>query len=83
MPDLTRRADNPYLQGNPASAFAPEQKRDSLLDQPWMASVAPGLEAGANAVSTDQNRRFQKWLAEADTPPEGHEQQHGGRVENG
>jgi hypothetical protein len=46
MPDLTRRADNPYLQGNPASAFAPEQKRDSLLDQPWMAGVAPGLEAG-------------------------------------
>jgi hypothetical protein len=43
MPDLTRRADNPYLQGNPASAFAPEQKRDSLLDQPWMASVAPAL----------------------------------------
>ena len=62
MPGLAMLADNPHLRGNPASALAPEQKRDSLLGQPWMAGVAPGLE-GRKAVNADQNRMFQKWLA--------------------
>jgi hypothetical protein len=53
MPDLTRRADNPYLQGNPASAFAPEQKRDSLLET----QSAPIRTGGSRSGSPRLTRR--------------------------
>src|SRR5260370_32997917 len=37
--------------------------RAGMGGQPWVAGIAPGFGMGANAVSADQNRRFQQNLA--------------------